>query len=222
MLSSSGYFSSIICPFFKNGFCERPQCQFKHEIVESPKPSTSKPVPTYVPTPVHKLKKLALESSNESSDKTSTSETKSLPEYKPTPLKELKKLKESVKRKSEDDSAEPIHINKKAKPDVEIVKEVAKSKSHRSSSESSSGLESPSLKTEKTSNVDAVTKSSKEKSLVKKSKSKSSSVQESKSTTAGCDSSTVKKVRIAHQVNPSVSFCKFTWCLTLILNCFML
>lgn len=30
MLPSSGYFQSVICPFFNNGLCERPHCHFRH------------------------------------------------------------------------------------------------------------------------------------------------------------------------------------------------
>ncbi|XP_023243298.1 RNA exonuclease 1 homolog isoform X1 [Centruroides sculpturatus] len=30
MLPSSGYFQSVICPFFNSGLCERPHCHFRH------------------------------------------------------------------------------------------------------------------------------------------------------------------------------------------------
>lgn len=60
MLPSSGYFKSIVCPYFKNGFCCRPHCHYKHEankVVYIPTPLV-KTIPVYKPTPLDKLKRL--------------------------------------------------------------------------------------------------------------------------------------------------------------------
>nr|CAG4643032.1 EOG090X01LQ [Ilyocryptus agilis] len=45
MLPSVGYFKSIICPFFENGACERPYCQFRHEHLPVKIPPTQKAAP---------------------------------------------------------------------------------------------------------------------------------------------------------------------------------
>ena len=70
MLPSSGYFKSINCPYFKNGFCCRPHCHYKHEVnqkvVYIPTPMV-KSIPEYKPTPICKLKKLKTSNSLKSS-----------------------------------------------------------------------------------------------------------------------------------------------------------
>ena len=38
MLPGSGYYKVIRCPFFDNGFCERPYCHFKHTKETPPPP----------------------------------------------------------------------------------------------------------------------------------------------------------------------------------------
>lgn len=144
MLSSSGFFSDIICPFFKGGLCERPHCHFKHvlEPPKAPRPSVSSCSPqqsasssqksSYTPTPAHKLKK----SVSMSTEKTGDSETSAFPAYKPTPISELKKLKdETTKRKLEDS---PERVEKRAK------KEKRKSSSDRKSNRKSSSEETSS------------------------------------------------------------------------------
>ena len=49
MLSNTGYFKTMPCPFFDLGFCERPFCHFKHrkkEDLPSSGPSRSLEVPS--------------------------------------------------------------------------------------------------------------------------------------------------------------------------------
>lgn len=104
MFSTSGYFNDIVCPFFLGGVCDRPHCHFKHALpVVKEKPAA----PTYIPTPLHKLRKKEPppEDKKPVIDKVKaerkSSSSGSFPEYTPTPLSELKKSKEdSLKKKS--------------------------------------------------------------------------------------------------------------------------
>ncbi|XP_040074041.1 RNA exonuclease 1 homolog isoform X2 [Ixodes scapularis] len=41
MLPSSGYFKSIICPFYASGLCERPHCHFRHVKKDAGRPSAA-------------------------------------------------------------------------------------------------------------------------------------------------------------------------------------
>ncbi|XP_077869979.1 uncharacterized protein LOC100372740 [Saccoglossus kowalevskii] len=94
MLSSQGYFRGVDCPFYANGFCQRPYCHFRH-IKKGP---DSKPGSDLLQdvfgdfTPAD----LAGESSSKS-DYTPTAKSVS-PEkftYVPTPLSECNKKKET-------------------------------------------------------------------------------------------------------------------------------
>ncbi|RWS17084.1 RNA exonuclease 1-like protein [Dinothrombium tinctorium] len=93
MLQSSGYFNTYICPFFKNGLCERPYCHFKHAK------STSNPIPTYVPTPLYKT----VSSADTVAKRKATAAKPVVPEYKPTPISELQKLKASKQQQQQQD-----------------------------------------------------------------------------------------------------------------------
>ena len=46
MLTNTGYFKTMPCPFFDMGFCERPFCHFKHRRKEDQQPK----VPIHNPT----------------------------------------------------------------------------------------------------------------------------------------------------------------------------
>ncbi|KAI1280755.1 RNA exonuclease 1 -like protein [Halotydeus destructor] len=120
MLSSAGFFSDLLCPFFKAGQCERPYCHFKHSL---PKANLSTSTSGYVPTPIDKLKKLhGSKAVSKNGSSPATGPAPPMAVYTPTPISELKKLKDIVKkRKSEEEEPKSKKSKTEVKPAVKAT-----------------------------------------------------------------------------------------------------
>ena len=197
MLASSQCFIDFSCPFFKSGLCERPHCQFKHDVqkraddVDKLSEESSKGIPTYTPTPLHKLPKKSDDSEKSLSKptgKSSKPKESRVPEYTPTPISELKKKREDAKRKHSSDveviEEKPKKLKTKPRDEEVTVTKVKKDvKVLKDAPKVSKNVDEP-----------------KKESIVK-TKVEESSVTSVESTQSTDSSS--KKQRVAHQPMPA-------------------